>query len=174
MYVLLEWYWPRVFLVIILIIQKWNSSNTRHPPKKIPTCKSQNGQICNKSMWNNSFYTNWDQLKKEFESMFGKICTYNVKHVLQIKWTFSRSSRHFLDPSDTLQIIRILFRSSKIVKTLFIASWPFSDHSDTLFLIVLNRLDTVQIIWTFCRSSAYFLYHLVTPLYPWILSGSSK
>ena len=95
------------------------------------------------------------------------MCIFDEKHILQMIWAFSRSSKHLLnyqtlcipseycsDHMDTLQITWKLQRSSlkkfrmiwtvsefmnifQIIQTLFISSGCFS-----------NLLDTFQMIWT--------------------------
>ena len=95
------------------------------------------------------------------------MCIYDEKHILQMIWIFSRSSKHLLnhqtlcipseycsDHMDTLQITWKLQRSS--LKK-FRMIWTVSDFmnifliSQTLFIssgCFSNLLDTFQMIWT--------------------------
>ena len=122
--------------------------------------------------------------KKESQLLAGKIYFYKVKHISRIIWTLSISTGHFLDHSDILQTILILFRSYRyfahhpdtlqIIHTLFGSYRYFADPLDTFWNIwtvfrppgsskyfscrpLSDHPDTLQIIWTPCRPSADFL-----------------
>ena len=131
--------------------------------------------------------------KKESQLLAGKIYFYKVKHISRIIWTLSISTGHFLDHSDILQTILILFRSYRyfahhpdtlqIIHTLFGSYRYFADPLDTFWNIWtlfrppgLSKYfsyhpDHFRIIRTLCRSSGlladhpqiFYVYHLITP-----------
>lgn len=104
---------------------------------------------------------------------------------LQITWILFRSYGYWAYHPDTFEIIWTLFGSTNtirspghfsdhlhcqqtfhIIQTVFRSSGHFSYHPNTFQIIpiLLDGLDTFQIIWILCRPSADFLY-LILILY---------